>query len=277
MKIQRVAVVVHSGGAEIRHRPIAGGGNSTVTTQTDLTKLIGMKVVGADGDEVGTIDEVFKDDQSGRPSWVRIRTGLFGKKGRLVPLADSRQTERGLVVAFSKQQIKDAPDIDADRHLSAAEVAELNRHYRRRTGTVPGQAPGEGRMTDQARGDEEWVTRSEERAQVGTESRESGRVKLHKHVDTEPVEQQVRVSHEEADIERVPITEQERAAGGPLAEDEQEVVLHEERPVLYKETVPVERVRVNVRKQEEDVTVRDEVRKERIDVETDDRRPGGSS
>jgi stress response protein YsnF len=246
--------------------------------QGDLTKLIGTKVVGADGDEVGTIDEVFKDDQSGRPSWIRIRTGLFGKKGRLVPLADSRQTERGLVVAFSKQHVKDAPDIDADHHLSAAEVDELNRHYRRRTtGTGPDQAPGEGRMAGRARGEEEWVTRSEERAQVGTESRESGRVRVRKHVETEPVEQQVRVSHEVADIERVPITEQDRAAGAPLAEDEQEVVLHEERPVLSKETVPVERVRVNVRKQEEDVTVRDQVRKERIEVETDDRHPGGSS
>ena len=245
-----------------------------MTMQADLTKLVGKKVVGADGDEVGTIDEVFKDDQSGRASWIRIRTGLFGMKGRLVPVAGCRQTERGLVVAFSKQQIKDAPDIDAERHLSAAEVDQLNRHYAMRpSGT--GQAPG--RAADQDREDEEWVTRSEERAHVGTESHESGRVKLRKHVETEPVEQDVRVSHEVADIQREPITEQERAAGVPLSDDEQEVILHEERPVIAKETVPVERVRVNVRKQEEDVRVRDQVRKERIDVEADDRRPGGSS
>jgi stress response protein YsnF len=241
--------------------------------QADLSRLVGMKVVGADGDEVGTIDEVFTDDQSGQPSWIRIRTGLFGKKGRLVPVAGSRRTERGLVVACSKQQIKDAPDIDADRHLSAAEVDELNRYYRSRS-AVPGQAPADGRAG--GRSDEEWVTRSEERAQVGTESRETGRVKVRKHVETEPVEQQVRVTREVADIEREPITDQERAAGARLTEDEQEVILHEERPVLYKETVPVERVRVNVRTQEEDVTVRDEVRKERIDVETDDERPPAS-
>jgi stress response protein YsnF len=85
-------------------------------------------------------------------------------------------------------------------------------------------------------------------------------------VDTEPVEQAVKITREEYDVERVPITEGERVSGD-LAEGEREIILHEERAVLRKETVPVERVRLVTRKVEEDQTIRDEIRKERIEVE----------
>jgi len=46
-------------------------------------------------------------------------------------------------------------------------------------------------------------------------------------------------------------------------------VLHEERAVLRKEIVPVERVRLRARRVEEDTTVRDELRRERIEIEPD--------
>jgi uncharacterized protein (TIGR02271 family) len=129
----------------------------------------------------------------------------------------------------------------------------------------------------------EWLTRSEERVDVGTEMLETGRARLHKYVDTEPVEQAVHVYHEEVEIERIPITADDQVSNVTMAEDQQEVILHEERAVFRKEAVPVERVRLVVRRVEEDRTFRDEVRKERIEVESDggrvpasggDRRPG---
>jgi Domain of unknown function (DUF2382) len=58
--------------------------------------------------------------------------------------------------------------------------------------------------------------------------------------------------------------------GAEIGEDEQEIILHEERPVISKETVPVERVRIRAERREEDQTVRSEVRKERIEVERGD-------
>jgi uncharacterized protein (TIGR02271 family) len=115
----------------------------------------------------------------------------------------------------------------------------------------------------------EWLTRSEERVDVGTEMLETGRARLHKYVDTEPVEQAVHVYHEEVEIERIPITPDDQVSGATMAEDQQEVILHEERAVFRKEAVPVERVRLVVRRVEEDRTFRDEVRKERIEVESD--------
>ena len=81
---------------------------------------------------------------------------------------------------------------------------------------------------------------------VSTEMAESGRARMHKYVDSEPVEQTVRVFHEEYEIERVPIKPEDRIEGS-IAEDEREIILHEERAVITKETVPVERVRLSAK------------------------------
>ena len=59
---------------------------------------------------------------------------------------------------------------------------------------------------------------------------------------------QVPVTREEVRVEREPITDanREAALSGPdISEEEHEVVLHEERPVVQTEAVPVERVRLD--------------------------------
>jgi pentapeptide MXKDX repeat protein len=124
--------------------------------------------------------------------------------------------------------------------------------------------------------DSDWLIRQEERIQVGTEMFESGRVKLHKYVDVEPVDQAIHLFHEEYDVERIPITADERISGS-IAEAEQEIILHGERAVLHKEVVPVERVRLTARRIEEDSTVHDELRRERIEIEPDPAFAGSQS
>ena len=116
------------------------------------------------------------------------------------------------------------------------------------------------------------MTRSEEQLRVGTETREAGRARLRKHVVTEHQQVTVPVSHEEVTLEREPITDANRgdAYDGPaISEEEHEVVLHAERPVVAKEAVPVERVRLDVDTVTEQQTVTDTVRKEQIEVEGD--------
>ncbi|MFD8275200.1 DUF2382 domain-containing protein [Streptomyces flaveolus] len=128
-------------------------------------------------------------------------------------------------------------------------------------------APGRRGM----RGDDA-MTRSEERMHVGVEQHEIGRARLRKYVVTEEVEQTVPVRHEEARVEREPITDANRdeALSGPeLGEAEHEVTLHEERAVVETETVPVERVRLTTEEHIENETVRGQVRKERIEAETE--------
>jgi stress response protein YsnF len=116
---------------------------------------------------------------------------------------------------------------------------------------------------------QQWMIRSEERFAVNLETQEASRVRLRKYVETEPVEQTVKVFHEEYEIERVPISKDDQI-GEDLAEGEQEIILREARAIITKESVPVERVRLSARKVEEDKTVRDELRRERIEVLGDD-------
>jgi len=160
------------------------------------------------------------------------------------------------------------------------------------TGTAAGTAPGTGTGTvdtnptvsgtyadaDAAgrgtvgRDGDDAMTRSEERLRVGTESQETGRARLRKYVVTENVTRTVPVTHEEVRVEGEPITDANRgeALSGPeISEAEHEVTLHEERPVVEKETVPVERVRLEKETVTDQKTVDEDVRKERIETDGD--------
>jgi stress response protein YsnF len=80
------------------------------------------------------------------------------------------------------------------------------------------------------------------------------------------------VSHEEVRIEREPITDANRGAaesGPAISEEEHEVVLHGEVPVVDKDVEAVERIRLNKETVTDQETVTDEVRKERVDLDED--------
>jgi uncharacterized protein (TIGR02271 family) len=116
------------------------------------------------------------------------------------------------------------------------------------------------------------MTRSEEQLHVGTEQVERGRARLRKYVVTENQSVTVPVSREEVRIEREPITDAnaDAAYDGPaISEEEHEVVLTEERVVVDKEAVPVERVSLGTETVTEEQRVTEEVRKEQIDLEDD--------
>jgi uncharacterized protein (TIGR02271 family) len=116
------------------------------------------------------------------------------------------------------------------------------------------------------------MTRSEEHLQVGTQRVEAGRARLRKFVVTENQTVNVPVSHEEVRVEREPITDANYgdAMDGPaISEEEHEVVLHAERPVVSKEATPVERVRLDTQTVTEQQQVTEQVRKEQIEVDGD--------
>jgi uncharacterized protein (TIGR02271 family) len=118
------------------------------------------------------------------------------------------------------------------------------------------------------------MTRSEERLNVGTETREAGRARLRKHVVTEQQQVTVPVAHEELRVEREPITDANRgdAYDGPaISEEEHEVTLRAERPVVSTETEAVERVRLGTETVRSEETVSGQVRKEEIEVDDDSR------
>jgi uncharacterized protein (TIGR02271 family) len=89
---------------------------------------------------------------------------------------------------------------------------------------------------------------------------------------TEQVETTLPVQREEVRIEREPITDANAgdALDGPeISEEEHEVTLHAEEPVVEKRTVPKERVRLDKDVHTSEETVSEDVRKERIEAEGD--------
>jgi uncharacterized protein (TIGR02271 family) len=117
------------------------------------------------------------------------------------------------------------------------------------------------------------MTRSEEELQVGTQTREAGRARLRKHVVTETQQVTVPVQREELRVEREPITDAnlDAATSGPaISEEEHEVTLHEETPVVDKRAVPRERVRLEKDTVTEERQVSEDLRKEQIQVDGQD-------
>jgi uncharacterized protein (TIGR02271 family) len=154
-----------------------------------------------------------------------------------------------------------------------AETGRTETTGRQDAGDVEGRAVGRdtsGPTTDDA------MTRSEERVNVGTRAEEVGRARLRKYVVTENVTETVPVSREEVRVEREPITDANAgdAMSGPaISEAEHEVTLHAERPVVEKEAVPVERVRLDKDTVTDQKQVSETVRKEQVDVDADDPDP----
>ncbi|MFD7747500.1 PRC and DUF2382 domain-containing protein [Streptomyces sp. NPDC059698] len=107
---------------------------------TDSGELDGLTVYDNDGEKVGSVGRVYVDDDTGKPDWITVKTGLFGMKESFVPLAGARRVGSDLHVAHPKESVKDAPRVDADAHLSVAEEEELYRHYglTRKTGNLAG-------------------------------------------------------------------------------------------------------------------------------------------
>ena len=237
----------------------------------ELSALRGLPVRSSDGDKIGSVEEVFYDEQTQQPEWIGIGTGFFGNKRVLVPMQGASFDDSGVTVPYSKEQVKDAPDVDSDEIGQELEQ-ELYSYYglgysERRSDTgLPEGGPSS------AVDDEGSLTRSEEELRVGKREYEAGRVRLRKWVETEQARTSVPVSREEVRIEREPISgaNVDRAMSGPeISEAEHEVVLHEEQAVAAKQTVPKERVRLEKDVVTEEEEVGAELRKERLGVEGD--------
>ena len=343
-------------------------------TAIDPNRVIGHKVVDAEGHKIGQAEEVYLDDSTGLPQWVTVKGGLFGGKEHFAPLDGATLDGDEVQLSCAKSLVDGAPELETGRHLSVEEERALYQHYglgrrdmsqlddgtgrsadadtlmgtpgtgtamdtgmdtgtgmgtgmgtgtggagtgaaagmgaagmgaagmtaARRPGspaptraqdspTVAGTAGATDRMADPMAGRMSErpmeagdsgkhsmlgraMTRFEERLHIGTERTEAGHARLRKQVSTEQVRQTVPLTHQEVRIEREPIRPEEAAAmtsEDTMSEAESEVTLYAERTVVSKHNVPVERVRMRVEDVTEEVVVTEEVRTERIDLESD--------
>jgi stress response protein YsnF len=243
-------------------------------------------LVDSSGAKVGIIEEVYVDYDTQKPEWALVRTGLVGVRKSFVPLSELRMEGDSLRAPYAKDQITGAPNVDEEEEISPEAEKQLFQHYglsytgagtvsreegdRHQTQAAGHETPAASRETRETSGATE-VERSEEELRVGKVRRPSELVRIRKRVETEPVGAEVELEQEQVRIVREPVGEAEAGTAGRIGEmAEREIRLEREEPVVEKEVVAKERVRL-----EKDVTterrkVKAEVRKERVDVERRD-------
>lgn len=250
----------------------------------------GANVLSEDGAVLGSMGQLYVDDETGEPSWVTVATDTGGNGESFAPLRGASLDGRDVRLPYTHAKVSESPKMSQDGHLSPEEEQHLLRYY--------GLMPGNGDTDDRSFGEdtattrssrsegEHMMTRSEEQLRVGTELRETERVRLVKRVVTENVTMTVQIRREELVVERVPIkdgkpfyddgegsfTEDERerlysAVETAFNGDVVETVLYEERPRVEMDVVPIERVRLSRDVQTHDEVVSGKVRKEVIETE----------
>lgn len=270
----------------------------TAYSHEELERIRNATAYSVDEEKIGSVGNIYLDDDTGEASWVSVNTGWFGTSQSIVSLQGSRLDPEGdLRLSYAKDLVKDAPRVADDGHL-APEEERLFTHYN--LGTSRGVADPDldrdaardrdvareldrdrdrdlDRDLDVDRGREvrrdegQSVTRSEEQLTVGTEQVRTGRARLRKYVTTEEQTVTVPVQKEVLSVERTPIADGERRGGTISDQGDQveEIVLSEERPVVSKETVAVEEVSVGKDVVTEEHQLTEQVAKEHVDVDTD--------
>jgi len=251
----------------------------TVDTQ-QMRNWIGQTAYGADGDKIGKIDDIYLDEETGKPEWLAVTTGMFGSKVSFVPVTGATSQGDDVRLQFSKEQVKGAPTAEADGALSQQEEAQLYSHYgmgysesRSDSGLPEGGTGYTGDRTEthtRTNTGDGAMTRSEEELRVGKTTQEAGRVRLRKWVETERVTETVPVTKETVRVEREPVTAGnvgDAMSGPEITESEHEVVLTEERAVAQTEVVPKEQIRLEKETVTEQQQIAADLRKERVEVD----------
>lgn len=239
--------------------------------QTEQVRAwIGHTAVDANGDKVGTIEDVYQDDRDSGPEWFAISSGFFGTKLSFAPVHGSTADGDQLVLPWTKDQIKNSPQFESNDDIDGAD--DLYGHYNMSYDDDTSVTDRAIDMTPRDTADDDAMTRSEEEVDISTRQREVGRARLRKWVETENVQVTVPVRKEVARLVTEPITDahRDRALDGPdITESEYDVVLHEEEVVVDKKVVAKERVRLETDTIEDQRVVEEQVRKERIEMDSD--------
>jgi len=97
--------------------------------RTSYQEWIGCDVSDPSGVRIGSVTDVYADDATGRPEWLRVRTS--DEDTRFIPIQGSAEgTDGTLRVGYTLDRVRDAPSVDVDEgHLDADEERELWNYF----------------------------------------------------------------------------------------------------------------------------------------------------
>ncbi len=249
-------------------------------TLDQLTAMRGKPVYDRASEKIGDIKAVFHDDATGQPEWLGVSSGFLGTKTMLVPVAGATQQEDGLLVPYSKDQVKDAPGA-AGEHVTEAEEQALYQHYgldysrQRSSSGLPNRdqsmttTPTAQPIRSSERADERTIELREEELRARKERVQAGEVRVEKEVVAEQRTLEVPVTREEVVVERQAVN---RPSDRPIGEATNEVIevpVYEEEVTAEKRTVVREELEIGKRAVQETEQVSGTVRREEARLETE--------
>ncbi len=89
----------------------------------------GQTVLDRAGEKIGTIEEIFLVEETGRPEWALVKLGRIKSHTTLVPLTAARPGKKGVEVDVDKDAVSEAPEVKPDGEPSEQQVNALYRHY----------------------------------------------------------------------------------------------------------------------------------------------------
>jgi uncharacterized protein (TIGR02271 family) len=240
-------------------------------------QIFGFDVYDDGDNKIGSVDNVWIDDATNALEFVGVKTGWIFGKIHIIPTQNAQIGDGQISFPYPESQIKDAPTFPADHELSPGEEEEVYSYYginrsmsESSTGLgegltgAPAMATTTGDATDTA--ETPQVTLAEEQLQVGKQEVEAGNVRLRKVVRTEHEEVPVDLEREQVSVERVS-PDQTDVPTNAFQEQEIEVPVTREEPVVAKEAVATGGVRLNKESQTETRTVGADVRKEDVEID----------
>jgi uncharacterized protein YrrD len=90
----------------------------------------GKMLVDRDGEKIGKLQDVYVDVETDEPQFGTVKEGFIGRHLTFVPLAGIKVGPDSLQVAVSKEQVRDAPNLEQHgEELSQADESALYHHY----------------------------------------------------------------------------------------------------------------------------------------------------
>jgi uncharacterized protein YrrD len=100
----------------------------TTVKHRNIAEWHGSELIDRDGERIGKLEDVYYDVETEEPQFGTLKEGLFGRHLTFVPLAGVTIGPNSLQVLVTKEQVKDAPNIEL-HDLSQVDESRLYHHY----------------------------------------------------------------------------------------------------------------------------------------------------
>jgi hypothetical protein len=90
----------------------------------------GENVIDPDGAKIGDLEAVYFDTASDEPSFATVKVGIIGRHRLVfVPLSGATVSPSAVRVQYDKKRVGDAPGIELDGELTAADEPAVFSYY----------------------------------------------------------------------------------------------------------------------------------------------------